>query len=303
MIVGYARTSTVEQKFGLEAQVDELKAAGCERIFSEQVSSVAKRHRLDEIVAFVRDGDVLVVTKLDRLARSVKHLWQIVGVLQDKGVGLRILNISLDTSTATGKLMLSLLGAVAEFEREMMLERQREGIFKAKASGKKFGRPATAQAKADEIAVLRQEGLGASEIARRVGVSRASVYIHDSKLAWFRSIGDINNNLKQKGGALALQIDVTATPKHTNGAIFVQTIADYPLVEAPILNRQALWPMHKEPEQKSNPITRHFKMQMPFLCFAMFQHPHRRLWWPSRMRCRQSGSTRQRPATLRARPG
>jgi len=85
----------------------------------------------------VRDGDVLVVTKLDRLARSVKHLWDIIDMLRDKGVVLRILNIALDTSTATGKLMLSLLGAVAEFEREMMLERQREGIAKAKASGKK----------------------------------------------------------------------------------------------------------------------------------------------------------------------
>ena len=125
---------------------------------------------------FVRDGDVQVVTKLDRLARSVKHLWRMLEVLQDKGVSLRILNIALDTSTATGKLMLSLLGAVAEFEREMMLERQREGIAKAKASGKKFGRPSIAQAKMDEVAELRQQGLGASEIAQRVGISRASVY-------------------------------------------------------------------------------------------------------------------------------
>lgn len=176
MIVGYARTSTTEQQFGLEAQIDELNSAGCEKVFSEQVSSVGKRHRLDEIMDFVRADDVLVVTKLDRLARSVKHLWSIIDVLQSKGVSLRILNIALDTSAATGKLMLSLLGAVAEFEREMMLERQREGIAKAKASGKKFGRPSTVQAKADEIAMLKQQGLGASEIARRVGVSRASVY-------------------------------------------------------------------------------------------------------------------------------
>ena len=176
MIVGYARTSTSDQQFGLEAQIDELKSAGCERLFTEQVSSVGKRHRLDEIMDFVRDGDMLIVTKLDRLARSVKHLWRMLEVLQDKGVSLRILNIALDTSTATGKLMSSLLGAVAEFEREMMLERQREGIAKAKASGKKFGRPSTVQAKADEIAALRQQGFGASEIARRVGVSRASVY-------------------------------------------------------------------------------------------------------------------------------
>lgn len=176
MIIGYARTSTTDQRFGLEAQVDELKSAGCEKVFNEQVSSVGKRQRLDEIMEFVRDGDVLVITKLDRLARSVKHLWKIVDFLQSKGVNLRILNIALDTSTATGKLMLSLLGAVGEFEREIMLERQREGIAKAKASGKKFGRPSTVQAKADEIIALRELGLGASEVARRVGISRASVY-------------------------------------------------------------------------------------------------------------------------------
>jgi DNA invertase Pin-like site-specific DNA recombinase len=119
---------------------------------------------------------VLVVTKLDRLARSVAHLWKIIDILQSKGVSLRIINLNLDTGSATGKLMLSMLGAVAEFEREMMLERQQEGIEKAKAAGKRFGRPPTAKQKADQVRELQQKGLGHSEIAKQLGISRASVY-------------------------------------------------------------------------------------------------------------------------------
>ncbi len=161
----------------IEAQLEELEAAGYEKVYQEQVSSIAKRTKLDEAIDFVREGDVLVVTKLDRLARSVAHLWTIINNLQAKGVSLRILNIHLDTSTATGKLMISMLGAVAEFEREMMLERQREGIFRAKASGKKIGRPATARAKATDIQFMKEvRGMGPTEIARELGISRASVY-------------------------------------------------------------------------------------------------------------------------------
>jgi len=176
LIVGYARTSTIDQQHGLHSQIEELEQAGCEKFYSEQVSSVAARSKLDEAIDFVRDGDVLVVTKIDRLARSVSHLWKIIETLQSKQVSLRILNLNLDTGTATGKLMLSLLGAVAEFEREMMLERQREGIAKAKAAGKRFGRPAIARDKADQVQELRKQGLGASEIARQLGISRSSVY-------------------------------------------------------------------------------------------------------------------------------
>ena len=176
MIIGYGRTSTIEQIHGLNSQIDELTEAGCEKIYSEQVSSVAARSKLDEAIEFVRDGDVLVVSKLDRLSRSVSHLWKIIETLQSKNVSLRILNLNLDTSTATGKLMLSLLGAVAEFELEIMKERQKEGIQKAKAAGTRFGRPATARDKADDGRKLREQGLGASEIARQLDISRASVY-------------------------------------------------------------------------------------------------------------------------------
>lgn len=185
MIVGYARTSTLDQKAGLEAQQTELKAAGCEKVFVEQVSSVdvKARERLAEALDYVREGDTLVVTKLDRLARSVAHLLEVLEVISSKGASLRILSMGIDTGTATGKLMLTILGGVAEFEREIMLERQREGIAKAKAAGKYKGRKPTARAKADEVMALKSDGVGPAEIARRLGMGRASVYriLNDQK--------------------------------------------------------------------------------------------------------------------------
>ena len=176
MIVGYARTSTTDQQFGLDAQIEQLTAAGCEKIVTEQASSVGKRTEWARLVEFVREGDILVVTKLDRLARSVRDFWNIADTLQRKGVVLRIMNMNLDTTTATGKLMLSLLGSVAEFEREIMLERQREGIQKARHAGKLFGRKPTARQKGTAAVALAAQGVGAREIAERMAISRASVY-------------------------------------------------------------------------------------------------------------------------------
>lgn len=176
-LVGYARTSTTDQKAGLEAQLRDLEAAGCTKIFREELSSVAAtRPQLEATLEYVRQGDTLVVTKLDRLARSVSDLVAIQGRLARKGVGLRILALNLDTSTSTGKLMVNLLGSIAEFERELMLERQREGIAKAKADGKYTGRQPTARAKAKEVMRLREEGKSAADIVRAVGISRASVF-------------------------------------------------------------------------------------------------------------------------------
>lgn len=178
MLIGYARTSTLDQKAGLEAQKRDLEAAGCERTFEEEVSSVdvVKREKLEEALTFARQGDTLVVTKLDRLARSMFHLMQILARLEEKSVALRILDMSLDTSTTNGRLMLGILGSVAQFEREIMLERQREGIAKAKAEGKYKGRKPTAQAKSEEVRKLAAEGVGKVEIASRLGIGRASVY-------------------------------------------------------------------------------------------------------------------------------
>ena len=144
---------------GYEAQRRDLQAAGCIKIFAEQVSSVAEREQLNAAVDYLREGDVLIATKLDRLARSMRHLLQIVDEVKEKGASLRILGMSLDTDTATGTMMLQVLGAVAEHERSLMLERQREGIAKAKAEGKYKGRARTAMAKASEVEALLAKGV------------------------------------------------------------------------------------------------------------------------------------------------
>lgn len=178
MIIGYARTSTLDQKAGLEAQLRDLEGVGCEKVFEEQVSSVdlTKREKLEEALDFVREGDVLVVTKLDRLARSVAHLVKITEHLESKKVDLRILDGAIDTSTASGRLMLNMLTSIAQFEREIMLERQREGIAKAKAAGKYKGRKPTAKAKADEVLQLARQGIRPLEIAKTLGIGKSSVY-------------------------------------------------------------------------------------------------------------------------------
>ena len=139
MIVGYARTSTVEQVAGFEAQVRELQSIGAKKIFREQISSVASRAQLEGAIDFCREGDMLVVCN----------------TLKAKDVGLRILNMNFDTASPTGKMMLTILGSIAEFEREIMLERQKEGIAKAHSEGKYRGRAPTARAKADQSLCAR----------------------------------------------------------------------------------------------------------------------------------------------------
>lgn len=176
MLVGYARTSTLEQKHGLEAQRESLKAAGCERVYEEQVSSVGSREALSAAMSFCREGDILTVTKLDRLARSIKHLGEIIDTLENRKIGIRILDLGLDTTTATGKLMLNVLGSVAQFEREMMLERQREGIRKAKNEGKFKGRAPTAKAKEKEVLEMLHAGQTKRQISNRLNISERSVY-------------------------------------------------------------------------------------------------------------------------------
>ena len=175
-VIGYARTSTLYQDAGLEAQIRQLTALGCDKIFREQVSSVADRARLTAALEYAREGDTFVVTKLDRLARSVAHLVEITAELKRKSVALKIVDMGVDTGTPTGRLFLNMVGSIAEFEREIMLERQREGIAAAKAVGKYKGRSPTARAKAAEIRRLAGEGIGKAEIARRLGVGERSVY-------------------------------------------------------------------------------------------------------------------------------
>ena len=179
MLVGYARTSTAEQVAGFEAQIRELEAAGCEQLFQEQVSSVAQRAELDSALKFVRDGDTLIVTKLDRLARSTQHLLKMIEELDQKGVALRILDFggaAMDTKSPTGKLMLTMFGAMAEYERSLMLERQREGIAKAKAEGKYKGRKPIPSAKIKRMHALKEDGATIAEIAKELSLGRSTIY-------------------------------------------------------------------------------------------------------------------------------
>ena len=179
MLIGIARTSTLEQKAGLEAQLRELEAYGCEKIYQEQVSSVAEREELNAALSSLRSGDKLVVTKLDRLARSVKHLGEIVETINKAEASLVILDMggtAIDTSNPTGKLILNVMSSVAQFEREMMLERQREGIAKAKAEGKYKGRKPTARAITEMVLLAKKQGLSPTQIMRDLGISKTSYY-------------------------------------------------------------------------------------------------------------------------------
>ena len=179
VLVGYARTSTTEQRAGLEAQLRDLRSAGCAKVFQEQVSSIGERAQLEAGLDYVREGDTLVVTKLDRLARSARGLNDLVDALERKGVALRILNFGggqVDTRGAAGRLVLNVFAAFAQFELEIMKERQREGIADAKAAGRYKGRKPTARAKSADAVKLFQEGQKVSAVAKALGIGRASVY-------------------------------------------------------------------------------------------------------------------------------
>lgn len=175
MLVGYARVSSAGQS--LDIQHEALTHAGCEKVFAEKLSgrSTTDREQLALALDFVREGDTLIVTRLDRLARSVGDLHQIIARLTAKKVAFRCLNQSgVDTDTSTGRLMLAVLGAVAAFENDIRRERQMEGVLKAKAAGKYRGRPASIDP--ERVKALKQTGMGAAEIARTMQIGRASVY-------------------------------------------------------------------------------------------------------------------------------
>ncbi|AIL98107.1 recombinase family protein [Sinorhizobium meliloti] len=171
---GYARVSTNDQD--LSIQIDALKAAGCEVIRSEKQSGTTTDNRaeLATLLEFLRPGDELVVTRIDRLARSVGDLQNIVRDLRSKGVALKATEQPIDTGTAAGKAFLDMLGVFAEFETNLRRERQMEGIAKAKANGVYQGRKASIDV--ERVRQMRDEGKGASEIARALRIGRASVY-------------------------------------------------------------------------------------------------------------------------------
>ncbi|MTJ81120.1 MAG: recombinase family protein [Telmatospirillum sp.] len=172
--IGYARVSTLDQDNAV--QVAALRAAGCEVIREEKATgtTTAGRTELATVLDFIRAGDMLVVTRIDRLARSIGDLQSIVRTLREKSATLQATEQPVDTSTAAGKAFLDMLGVFAEFETNLRRERQLEGIARAKSEGVYKGRKATIDA--DEVRRLRAEGMGATAIAKALGIGRATVY-------------------------------------------------------------------------------------------------------------------------------
>ncbi len=184
MKIGFARTSTTHQKFGLENQIELLEKEGCEKIFHEQVSAVAsKRPEFRNAIEFAREGDTFVVSTLSRFGRSMKDLLNHYEELDEKGVSLKVLDINVDTSTATGKLIFNIFASVYTWEREIMLERQQIGIQKAKEEGRFAGRVPTARNKSAEIVELISQGKTANEVAKELGIGVASVYRYKKRVA------------------------------------------------------------------------------------------------------------------------
>lgn len=177
--VGYARVSTREQS--VDSQTDVLDAAGCARVFVDHASgTLARRPALTEALSYLRDGDTLVVTKLDRLGRSVKNLKDIADELERRGVGLRALSQGIDTTTPGGRLFFHMLAAIAEFERDLIVERTKDGLASARARGRKGGaKPKMSAAKIRQArAMYDQKEHTVQEIAEVLGVSRPTIYRH-----------------------------------------------------------------------------------------------------------------------------
>jgi DNA invertase Pin-like site-specific DNA recombinase len=175
-IVAYARVSTGQQDY--QTQVDRLTAAGATKVFAEKRSGLdSERPALAECLRYVREGDTLIVTKLDRLARSTAHLYRVIEDLTNRGIAFKVLDdTAIDTGSRTGKLVMGILALIAEFETEIRKERQMEGIAKAKAEGRTGGRPKlVTQEIQDKIQSLRSSGLSIRKIAAEVGLSKATI--------------------------------------------------------------------------------------------------------------------------------
>jgi DNA invertase Pin-like site-specific DNA recombinase len=177
MLIGYARVSTSEQN--LDFQLDALDKSGCEKVFTDTVSgSKAARPGLDEALSHLRSGDTLVVWRLDRLGRSLRHLIDTIQALSDRGVGFKSLQESIDTTTPGGKLVFHVFGALAEFERDLIRERTNAGLKAARARGRKGGRPKSLSDKQRQQAVtlLKDSSNSIADICRTLKISRSTLY-------------------------------------------------------------------------------------------------------------------------------
>ncbi|MBF0357246.1 MAG: recombinase family protein [Magnetococcales bacterium] len=176
MNIGYARSSILESQADFDAHIERLEKAGCDKVFSEQTSSVGLREQLELAIHRSGKGDVFTVATLASLARSTSHLVKLTTKFLERGVRLVVLEPGLDSGTPNGRLMIATLEAVAKFENDLLLERQREGIARAKDEGKYLGRKPTAKAKTKEILDLRDKGFGVTDIVNKLNISRASYY-------------------------------------------------------------------------------------------------------------------------------
>ncbi|MFO7681048.1 MAG: recombinase family protein [Chloroflexota bacterium] len=179
MKIGYARISTHEQNFSL--QMDALEKAGCGKLFHDQISgATTKRPGLDEALIYLREGDVLVVWRLDRLGRSLPHLIETINLLEGKGIGFQSLQESIDTTTSGGRLIFHIFGALSEFERNLIRERTQAGLAAARARGRIGGRPKSLDAK-KQVWLYRlydEKSHSIQEICDLVGVSKSTMYAY-----------------------------------------------------------------------------------------------------------------------------
>jgi DNA invertase Pin-like site-specific DNA recombinase len=178
MKIGYARVSTADQT--LEPQTDILSEVGCKKLFTDVASGVrTERPGLDKAFSFCRKGDTLVVWKLDRMGRSMSHLIELVQKLEQMGVGFQSLTEKIDTTTAGGRLIFHLFGALAEFERDLIRERVQAGLKSARTRGRKGGRPPISkETKAMAQALIADKSLSIKQICERLGIARSTLYKH-----------------------------------------------------------------------------------------------------------------------------
>jgi DNA invertase Pin-like site-specific DNA recombinase len=179
MQIGYARVSTIEQN--VAPQIDELNKAGCERIFRDKASGArTERPGLQEVLDFLREGDTLVVWRLDRLGRSLKHLLETVSMLEERGIGFRSLQESIDTTTSGGRLIFHIFGALAEFERNLIRERTIAGLRAARARGRVGGRPRKLDKKKTELAyqLYDEKKYAVKEICQILEISKPTLYAY-----------------------------------------------------------------------------------------------------------------------------
>ncbi len=179
MLIGYCRVSTLEQD--VNPQIDALENAGCEKIFRDKISGVkSERPGLDQALKYLREGDSLVVWRLDRLGRSLKHLIETVGMLEERGIGFRSLQEAIDTKTSGGRLIFHIFGALAEFEHNLIRERTMAGLRAARARGRVGGRPKKLDDKKTELAyrLYDEKKYTVKEICQMIGVSKPTLYAY-----------------------------------------------------------------------------------------------------------------------------